>query len=132
MAGVEVATMSANSGGVSREGAIERDGTRYVISVAGRRTSGGGSLDLAAHRLASALRNALPRKRDPNWGVAVRCVLRPDVNLVFGNQAGSGGGGGGIPNPCVARIVNEYRGGDDNLDRALEFAARLLAKCCGN
>lgn len=119
---------------MSREGAIERDGTRYIISVDGRRESGGGSLDSAAHRLASALRKALPRKGDPNWGVAVHCVLRPDVNLVFGNQGGGGGGGGGggVPNPCVARLINEYRGGDDNLDRALAFAARLLAKCCGS
>lgn len=128
---MEVATISANSGGTSREGSIERDGSRYTVTVDGHRTSGGGSLDSAAHRLANALRGALPRNRDANWGVVARCVPRPDVSLVFGNQGG-GGGGGGIPNPCVVQIINEYGRGDDNLDRALEFAARLLARCCGS
>lgn len=129
MVEVQVATLDANCGGVSRAGVIDREGSRYVIAVDGRRSSGGGSLESAAHRLAAALRQALPPQRDGNWGVVVRCVLRPDVSLVFGNQAG--GGGGGIPNPCVGRIINEYRRGDNDLNRALEFGARLLGSCCG-
>ena len=81
---VQVATMDANCGGVSRAGVIDREGSRYVIAVDGRRSSGGWSLESAAHRLAAALRQALPPQRDGNWGVVVRCVLRPDVSLVFG------------------------------------------------
>lgn len=123
------ATIDANCSGVSRSGAIERDGSRYLISVDGRPTGQAGTLEWAAHRLATALRATLPRWPDESWGVIARCPLRPDVGLAFGNQAG-GGGCGGTVNQCVARIAAEYNRGDNNLDRALEFAARLIVGCC--
>jgi hypothetical protein len=126
-----VATINANCNGVSHQGAIIRDGNVFIVALDGRPVAQAGSLDSAAHRLAGFLHKALPRQRDEDWGVAVHCLMRPDVALVFGNRGG-GGGGGGIPNPCVGRIIAEYGRGENELERALEFAARLLARCCGS
>jgi hypothetical protein len=130
MQATTIATIDANCANVSRRGSIARDGSRYIILVDGSAVAQAGSVDSAAHRLAATLRKALPREQDRNWGVAAHCILRTDVGLVFGNQV-TGGGGGGMPNQCVAEIITEYRRGEDNLERALEFAARLLARCCG-
>jgi hypothetical protein len=108
-----------------------RDGTVFIVALDGRPVAQAGSLDTAAHRLAGFLKRALPRQRDQNWGVAVHCLMQAEVALVFGNCGGSGGGGG-IPNPCMGRIIAEYGQGENNLERALEFGARLLARCCGS
>ena len=126
---ITVATMSANAGGVRHDGEIQRDGSRYVVYVDGRPIGQSGSLGSAAHRLAEAFRLDL-RPREVDWGVLVRCVERGDVSLAFGNEA-RGGGGGGAPAPCVTRVIAQYRHGDNSLVRALEFAAKLLADCCG-
>jgi hypothetical protein len=129
--GVVVATIDANTGGVSRAGAISRDGSRYQILIDGTVRGQAGSLDGAANRLAAALRNALPPQQDSNWGVLGSCVFRADVALAFGNRAG-GGGDGGFSNACVADVASDYNRGANNLNRALEFAARLIARCCSD
>jgi hypothetical protein len=123
-----VATISANAGGRRNGGEIRRDGSRYLVVVNGRTEARVGSLGSAAHRLAEGLRRDL-RPRDPNWGVLVRCSLRDDVSLAFGNEAR--GPGGGAPSPCVGKVIRQYGHGDNSLARALEFAAKLLADCCG-
>jgi hypothetical protein len=128
---ITVATIDGNSAGVSHDGAIAREGSRFIISLDGHPTAQEGSLESASHRLAALLRRALPRQRDHDWGVAASCLVRPDVALVFGNRGG-GGGGGAIPNPCVARIVAEYNAGENSLERALACAARLIGSCCGS
>src|SRR5439155_27118459 len=116
--------------GTTLSGLISREDRRFILSLNDRRIEQAATLESAAHRLAATLRKALPRQRDNNWGVAARCSLRPDVGLLFGNAQGGGGGGGAL-NPCVGRIIAEYQHGNDNLDRALEFAARLISNCCG-
>jgi hypothetical protein len=126
---IAVAIIDANCGGVSRSGAIERTESRYLISIDGGRIAQAGTLESAAQRLATALRANVPRQDSQSWGLVARCSLRADVALAFGNQAG-GGGGSGIGNQCVARIAAEYNRGANNLERALEFAARLIASCC--
>lgn len=85
----------------------------------------------AAHQLAARLWDELRRaaRSGSAWGVAVRCVLRPDIALLYGNQQ-SGFGSGGPPNPCVGRAINDYQRHEDDLQEALRSAAKLLADCC--
>lgn len=126
-----VATIDANCSGRSHQGAIARGDGRFVISIDGRPTAQAGSLESAAG-LASALRQRLPRTARQRFGVAARCVVRADVGIVFGNLSGGGGGGGGRLNRCVGQVIAEYQQGANNLERALEFAARVIGKCCGS
>jgi hypothetical protein len=65
---VTVATIGANSGGVSHEGEIRNVGSRYVLYLDGTARAQAGSLESAAHRLTELLRTSLPRQRDSNWG----------------------------------------------------------------
>jgi hypothetical protein len=127
-----VATVAANSGGVRVEGDVRREGNRFVIYVGGRARGQAGGLGSAAHQLVAAIRRDLPSgSPHGNWGVAVHCLTNGGVGLLYGNaQTGFGGGGGGAVNPCVAQAQLEYRRGDGNLHRALESAAKLLARCC--
>jgi hypothetical protein len=127
---VVVGTIDANSGAVTRRGAIGQvKRSRYVVLVDGMPAAQAPTLDRAAHRLAVALRNNLPHGH-ANWGVEVHCLSRSDVALLFGNRRRGGPGGRVIGNPCVLSVAEDYRHGEDVLGRALEFAARLLASCC--
>jgi len=129
---ITVATMSANAAGVLVAGEIRREGRGFVVYVRGGARSRASNLGGAAHQLASALTRELPAGRHSDWGVAVDCLVTVGVGLRYGNaRTGFGGGGGGEVNPCVARAQIEYQRGDDNLHRALESAAKLLANCCG-
>ena len=125
------ATMAANAGGVRVEGDVRRDGDRFAVYVRGRQVAQAGSLGGAARRLAEALARDLPRQTRGSWGVEVHCSAVPGIGLLFGN-AQSGFGGSGGTHPCVARVAGHYRRGQDNLQRALEFAAKLLAECCAD
>ena len=119
--------MAANSEGVQREGVVRREGRRFIALVEGHRVGRAGSIDGVAEQLARELRRQLPRPAQ-DWGVSVQCEHGPGV--AFGNLA-TGGGNGGPSNPCVAQVINRYSAGENNLHRALESAAQLLAKCCG-
>ena len=126
--GTTVATEEANANGVAASGQVRRDGSRYLVVVDGQIVGAAGSLAGAAHRLAEQLRSRLPRP-PRSWGLEVHCLTTP-VGLVYGNRR-SGGAGGGPVDGCLARAIVEYRRGEDNLERALESAARLLTNCCG-
>ena len=126
-----VGRIEANAGGVSLEGEIRREGRGYVYAIAGQARGQAPRLGAAAQRLGAALRGDLPRHPQGDWGVAVHCLTRGDVGLLYGNRAGGGRGGGGAPNPCVLAAQRAYARGDNNLARALESAARVLADCCG-
>lgn len=120
-------TISASVDGVRREGEIREEARRFVAYVGGTRVGQAGSLEGAAHQLASELRRTLPRGE--GWGVAVNCSAS-GRGLAFGTLAG-GGGGGGTPDPCVARVLERFNKGESNLNRALEAAVEFLVKCCG-
>lgn len=127
-----VATVAANAGGIRVDGEIRREGSRFVLYVGGRAVGQAGSLGAAAHQLVAAIRHDLPSGNPHgNWGVAVHCLTNGSVGLLYGNAQTGFGGRGGAVNPCVARAQIEYRRGDDNLHRALESSAKLLANCCG-
>ena len=123
------ATISANAGGRRLAGELRRERQRFGIYLNGVLIGRAGSLGAAAHRLKDSLARDLPRHLPGDWGVEAHCATSPGIGLLFGNCQ-SGHGAGGPAHPCVAEIVNDYRRGDDSLRRALEFAARLLARCC--
>jgi hypothetical protein len=126
------ATVTANSSGVRVDGEIRREGSRFVIYVRGLAVGQATSVGGAAHQLVNAIRRALPPGNPHgNWGVAVHCLTDASVGLLYGNARSGFGRSGGAVNPCVARAQLEYQRGDDNLHRALESAAKLLASCCG-
>ncbi len=126
------ATVAANSSGVRVDGEIRREGNRFVIYIGGHAIGQASSLGGAAHQLVSAIRRNLPPGNPHgNWGVAVHCLTDASVGLLYGNTQSGFGRGDGAVNHCVARAQLEYRRGDDNLHRALESAAKLLANCCG-
>jgi hypothetical protein len=128
MADTLIASMAANVDGHQQSGEIRREGNRFLVNVGGEAITGAPSIGNAGHRLAEGIRRDLPRGNPRDWGVEVHCHSTPGVGLLFGNRRH--GGGGGVPNPCVARAQAAYARGDDNLHRALETAARLLADCC--
>lgn len=127
---IVVARIEANAGGVRLAGEIRREGRGFLYAIAGQPRGQAPTLAAAARRLAAALGAALPRHERGDWGVAATCVMRGDVGLFYGNMAGGGGNGGGAPNPCVLAAQQAYARGENNLARALESAARLLADCC--
>lgn len=129
MADSLIAAMAANADSGQQSGEIRREGDHLLVYVGGQAIAGAPSIGNAAHRLVEAIRRDLPRGNPSDWGLEVHCHSTPGVGLLFGNRR-RGGGGGGAPNPCVARAQAAYARGDDNLHRALETAARLLADCC--
>lgn len=125
-----MALIAANASGRQQSGEIRREGNRFIVYVGDNRFARVGSIGSAAHRLVEGISRDLPRGNPTDWGVEVHCHTTPGVGLLFGNRTRGGSGGGGAPNPCVGRAQLAYGRGDNNLLRALQTAAQLLADCC--
>jgi hypothetical protein len=121
-----MATMEANSNGVTVSGEIRREGTRYVAVVDAQAVGSGGSLRSALEAMANGIRRRLPSGRADSWGVRVRCNTNV-FGVAYGNLSGGGGGGGEL-DPCVAHALATYR--ENSLGHALEHGIATLARCC--
>jgi hypothetical protein len=95
--------MTANAAGRQQSGEIRREGDRFIVYIGGNRFAGAQSIANAAHRLVEGVQRDLPRGNPADWGLEVHCHSTQGVGLLFGNRVRGGAGGGGAPNPCVAR-----------------------------
>lgn len=121
-----VATITAAAGGASLDGTITIEGRRYTAWVNAQPIGSAGALQSAAHQLAHALTRDL-RRRGGDWTVSLACPSQPGLNITFTNRPGHG-----LPptNPCLVHALEAYSKGPNTLERALEFAAKILGDCC--